>query len=575
MKLHYLRILVLSLLCIGIGRLQAQKINSDPTGDAKWAKAYLSVGDFVSALKEYQLLIKKDSANPEYNYNLATCYLNTNIDKSKALPYLQFASTQPKMDPIVFYDLGRAYQIVNRFDEAIEAFRKYKSIVNGPDMNYIPADLQIEMCERAKEMVQNPVNVTFENMGARINSPSPDYSPYISKYEDLLHFTSKRAGNVGNLVDFDGYYTADLFFVEKVNGNWEKSKRLANTINTPLIEEMAGVSDDGNYLFAYVDNLDYRYQVLMGVRTGKSFQYFQPMGPNVNPKGEGATAVTIFNDKKTVIFAAERMGGLGNSDLWISKVLPNGSWGPPVNMGPSINTELDEDYPHLSADNKRLYFSSVGHNSMGGFDLYYSDWDSVSGQWSKPVNLGYPVNTPDDNVQISFTASGRYAYLSALRPEGYGNLDIYRVIFNDVEPPYTIFSGSLVTSDSVSIIQNYRKGIQFTIDTLTTSIDSIALILKHLTIAEVNAVKEKIEKLRSQLDSGPKAKILVTNAASNALYGTYLPNPSTGKYTMILPPGEYSVSVECEGYEQLKTSLTLPDEESLMKEVHQNFVLKH
>jgi tetratricopeptide (TPR) repeat protein len=552
----------------------AQKPNTDPTGDEKWARAYLMAGDFVTALKEYQLLIKKDSTNPEYNYNLATCYLNTSINKAKALPYMEFASRQPKMDPIVQYDLGRAYQIVYRFDEAIEAFTKYKTLISGEDMNYISADMQIEMCRRAKEMMLHPVNVTFENLGARVNSPSPDYSPYINAGETMLHFTSKRAGNVGNLVDYDGYYTADLFYVEFINNQWDKAKRLANTINTPLIEEMAGLSEDASHIFAYVDNLTARYQILEGTRSGRSFQYLQPMGEAVNPKNEGATAVTVFRDRKAIIFAAERQGGAGGSDLFISRKLPNGIWGTPVSLGPTINTDFDEDYPHLSADNQRLYFASIGHGSMGGYDIFYSDWDSVNQRWNVPVNLGYPVNTPDDNVQISFTASGRYAYTSALRPEGYGNLDIYRIVFHDVEPVYTMVHGNILQNDSVSLPEAWRNDIQIAIDTLKSGIDSAVIAVKHLTEPEINAIRMQIIAYETMLNNGPSVKISVQDTISGKITGTYMPNRRTGHYLMFLPPGTFRITITCDAYHTREYYYNLPETEANPREVLLNLTLK-
>jgi hypothetical protein len=566
----FVLIIVIAFLSGGL-KLFAQK--TDPTGDEKWARAYISAGDFITAMKEYQLLIKKDSLNTEYNYNLGTCYLNTNIDKSKAVPYIEYASQQTKIDPIVFYDLGRAYQSVYRFEDAIDAFIKYKSTLTGPDMNYISADMQIEMCNRAIDMVKNPINVTFENLGSRINSPSPDYNAYVTKNEGTIYFTSKRNGNLGNLVDYDGYYTADLFVAENKYGNWDKPKRLPTTINTPLVEEMAGISSDGNMIFAFIDNLDASFQVRYAKKEGKSFQYLLPMGANINPNNEGATAVTLSPDKKTIIFAAERAGGVGGSDLYLSKLLPNGGWGPVQNLGKVINTKYDEDYPQLSQDGSRLYFSSIGHESIGGYDIFYSDWDTLGNCWGKPVNIGYPVNTPDDNTQISFTASGRYAYMSLLRPEGYGNLDIYRITFNDVEPAYTVLKGNLIERDSISVFEAYRRDVNKGIDTLTRVIDSASLAIRNLSDSTINIIKKEIHRLQVSLEKGPEVTVKVFDKKLNKVCGTYLPNPHTGRYAIVLKPGEFTVQVECEGYKPFSEDLKINDMEMSLNEINRNFVL--
>lgn len=551
----------------------AQKPVTDPGGDEKWARAFLMAGDYVNALKEYQLLIKKDSLNTEYNFNLATCYLNTNIDKTKALPYMIQASKDPKMDIIVFYDLGRAYQTCYRFDEAIEAFKKYKSLLTSPETNYIPADMQIEMCNRAKEMVKHPVNVTFENLGARINTPFPDYSPYITRKENMLYFTSKRSGNLGNLMDYDGYYTSDLFYVENKYGTWDKCKRLATTINTPLVEEMAGLSGDGNYLFAYIDNLDARFQVRYAVKEGKSFQTLQAMGPNVNPNNQGASAATITKDKKTLIFAADREGGRGGSDLYVSRAMPNGSWSVPENLGSLINTDLDEDYPQLANDDKRLYFSSVGHNSMGGYDIFYSDWDSVNNRWAEPQNIGYPVNTPDDNVQICFTASGRYAYMAALRPEGFGNLDIYRVIFHDVKSEYTTLKGAVTSSDSLNVFDLFRNELTKEKDALNALLDSTYLATNKVSADTTRMRRQRLKEIEEKMSKGPQVTISVTNKTSGKHYGTYRPNALTGRFAIALEAGEFQVKTECEGYAPLTSDIKINDMEMPVKEINQNFVL--
>lgn len=564
---------VLYIATAGTGSVSAQKPVTNPGGDEKWARAFLLAGDYVNALKEYQLLIKKDSLNTEFNFNLATCYLNTNIDKTKALPYMLQASLDPKMDPIVFYDLGRAYQTCYKFDEAIETFKKYKTKLSGPETNYISSDLQIEMCTRAKEMVQHPINVTFENLGARINSPFPDFNPYITKSENTLYFTSKRMGNLGNLMDYDGYYTSDLFMVENKYGSWDKCKRLPTSINTPLVEETAGLSGDGNYLFAYVDNLDARFQVRFAVKEGKSFQLLQPMGTNINPNNEGASAVTISKDKKTIIFAAEREGGMGGSDLYTARALPNGGWTVPENLGAIINTDFDEDYPQLANDDKRLYFSSVGHNSMGGFDIFVSDWDSVNNRWAEPKNIGYPVNTPDDNQQICFTASGRYAYTALLRPEGYGNLDIYRIIFHDVKSDYTVLKGAITSSDSINVFETYRSSLDAEMDSLTAGLDSAYLAINKISDSTVSARKLRLKQLKNQLSQGPKVTIKVVEKNTGKPYGSYLPNPVTGRFAIALESGDFQIEANCEGYALFTTDVKISDMEMPVKEINQNFVL--
>ena len=138
-----------------------------------------------------------------------------------------------------------------------------------------------------------------------------------------------------------------------------------------------------------------------------------------------------------------------DGDIYMSKKLPNGLWAMPQNLGPNINTKYREDFPHLAIDGKTLFFSSQGHSSMGDFDVFKVIWDTENNTWSEPKNLGYPVNTTADNRNISFTADDRVGYISALRDGGFGDLDLYRVTFNE-EQRYSIVTGYVLTGDSIN-----------------------------------------------------------------------------------------------------------------------------
>jgi len=349
--------------------INAQKSN-EASGDKKIAEEILMAGDYFTALKEYQYLYAKDSSNPDFYFPLGFCYLNTNIDKGKAIPLFEKVVLQKNFDPEALYQLGMAYHIASRFDEAIATYEKYKAKAKGSDKNKITADRCIEMCNNAKELIQHPVNVTFENLGTGVNSPFPDYNPYINKNESILYYTSKRTGNLGGIPDFDGYYTADIFVSENKYGEWSKSKRISSTINTPMVEETAGLSADAAYLFVHVDNMEIKSQTLVSEKKGKSFMELKPMGPNINTPGAGAGSVTITQDKKIIFFASAKDGSSAGSDIFMSKFLPTGQWGPAENLGKLINTPYDECYPSLSPDGKTLYFASAGHNSMGGLDIF-------------------------------------------------------------------------------------------------------------------------------------------------------------------------------------------------------------
>ena len=178
--------------------------------------------NFIMALKVYKELYRKDSRNIDYNYKIAQCYLNTNINKKEAIPYLEFVTKQKKYDPEAFFDLGRAYHYANRFDEAIKAFNRYKTELGSRSSE--KADREIEMCNNGKELVKFPVKVTFENL-REVNSEYPDYYPFITSSENLLVFTSRRKGNVGaTSLEVDGYYSSDIYTADVKGGLFSKPK---------------------------------------------------------------------------------------------------------------------------------------------------------------------------------------------------------------------------------------------------------------------------------------------------------------------------------------------------------------
>ena len=542
-QIFYSIIIILILLCFKDSYAQIISKNLGP--DLKFAKYCLMFKNYNEGLAEYLKLIEEDSLNVTYRYHIGICHMNLNEDKSRAIPYFEWVVKQKDYDINVWYDLGKAYTLVYRFDDAIKAFEKYKSLSNDKDKKDVPVDRMIEMCNNAKEAVKHPVNVSFENLGDKINSKYPDYNPYIPQDESILIFTSQRRGNIGNYVNLDGYITADLYNSYFKSGKWKKVRRFTPKINTALVEEIVGMSADGSCLFLYFDNFIGENDIYISYKRGKGYLQALNAGINVNTNAHEYSAA-ITPDRNILFFVSDRHYGIGGKDIYMSKRLPTGQWGPAENIGNTINTVYDEDFPYLAPDGKTLYFCSVGHNSMGGSDIFKTIWDRTNNTWSTPVNLGYPINTPDDNKTICFTQSDRYAYISALRKEGVGNLDIYRVIFNDIEPQYTVLKGGIFNNDSINIVDiqkiNFHKA-----DSLNTILYAkAAKFFARKDSVSGNKILEDVIDIERDL----KAKITVINKRNDKIFGNYLSNKITGKYTIILPPGDYKIIFYVDGYNE-------------------------
>ncbi len=502
---------------------------TEPPTSKKTARGFITLNNYREALEEFKKLWEKDSTNIEYNYSLGLCYLETNIDKSRAITYLEWVTQQAKPNINAWYDLGRAYAVNFRFDDAINAFIQYLQLTTKDD-NFIPAQRWIEMCQTAKIMVSHPLNVTFIHLKNDINSPAPDFNPFVTADESLLIFTTKRAGNIGGWTDFDGFLTSDIMISSYKNDTWQKPKRMPSMINSEFVEEAVSLSPDGSHLFIYIDNYFASGDIYFSEKTGRSFSKIQPIGNNVNTKNI-ETSACIAPNKKIIFFAASYPDSYGGNDIYYSRKLPDGSWGVPANAGNIINTQYNEDFPLLSSNGHTLYFASTGHNSMGGFDVFRTVWNKDDMTFTEPENIGYPLNTPGDNFTISFTKSGRYAYLSAFRPEGNGDLDIYKVVFNDVPPPLHFISGRIISKDSTSVFSEFTfAGKEF--GQIQTVTDSLNIVLT------------------------------VTDIVNGTVYGIYRPNPLTGKFIIVLRPGRFRIIVSGNGYVSQTREIFIPDSES-------------
>ncbi len=487
--------------------------------DPRDADTYYKEKNYLAAMKGYKELVKANPTNAEYRYNLGMCYLNSNIDKSQAAQYFEWIVKLPKFDYEVWYELGRAYHYANKFTEAIQAFNKFKEHTSSAT-DKAKADKEIEECNNGIQLVKYPLNVSFENVGKNINSPYPDYYPLVSSDESILIFTSRRPGGAAQQPEVDGYYSSDIYISHAVNGVWQKAKSIGSQINTADDEEAVGLNPSANELTIYLDHIDNFGDIYYAQRKGNTFS--KPIKYNQAINSGFESSGSISPDGAVLFFASNRAGGYGETDIYMAKKLPNGEWASPQNLGRNVNTQYKEDFPWLDLDGTTLYFSSQGHSTMGDFDVFKTQWlNPDSDNWSAPQNLGYPVNTSGDDRCISFTDKHNVAYISRVHPDGYGDYDIYRIIFHDNQR-YAIVRGKIITADSTKPLEG----------TITAT--------------------------------DPK------NPDQQPL--TFKPTRN-GKYVMALMPGIYDISIECDGYPTLKDKLIIMDLNSFQPETIKDYSL--
>jgi len=295
----------------------------------------------------------------------------------------------------------------------------------------------------------------------------------------------------------------------------------------------------------------------------KNYQKPVPLGSNINVSNKFVSSATISKDKKTLFFSADygTKEGYGGLDIYMATLLPTGEWGKPVNVGNIINTPYDEDFPNLSSDGQTLYFASIGHNTMGDYDIFKTTWDKTDNAFSQPVNIGYPVNTPEDNKTISFTSSGRYAYMHAKRDDSYGDLDIYRLIFKDVEPVYSVVNGYILTVDSILVFKDFNSKNNKT--AISNNVNK-----SHNNKDESNDIS--VKKLNTL-----EINIEVYNKSDSTLYGKYTPDKNTSRYTIILPPGDFTVNIKSNFFDDYLFDISIMDRDSRDTYINRNIKLKY
>lgn len=477
--------------------------------------------NFEEALDIYEQLLEQQKDDKDLNYKIGVCYLNTHIDKTKSIPFLEKANRDNDYDNNVNYLLGRAYHYANRFDDAIAKFREYINNDGGTASSISETYQQIEFCENAKELVKFPLNLEYESLGDGVNSTYPDYFPFVPVDESFIVFNSKR--NDGSMLLDNGTFVTNIYYAGVKDGKFVDAKPLGDNINTPEFnEEVVGLSADGKTMLIYQQSVTGNGNLFISHKGESGFEKPVKLESTINSRFEEISA-TISHDGNMIIFTSDRKDGIGGTDLYISKKLPIGGWGPAQNMGEIINTPYNEDFPNLSPDGKTLYFSSKGHVSMGGYDIFRAEWNEKTNQFENVKNIGYPLNTSQDDMNFRVSMNRRYGYIAAVRPEGKGSMDIYRVTFKDVEPDYTVIRGKV------------------------TGINT---------------------------GEGEEVYITVTDNKTGELYGSYMPNYRNMRYIIIVPPGEYNVFVEATGFEPIDENFTVMDKSDFKAEIIRDFEFK-
>lgn len=393
----------------------------------KLANAAFEVEDYIIAINTYKKVLQEDANNETANLNSVICRIKLNQSPDSCAPYL--LKLKKSSSPEVQYYFGKIYHLTYNFEEAIKCYENYKKInikkrsITDDEVNY-----QILCSKNAIDLVNQPHLSIIKNIGNEINTSYAEYVPLITPDENLLYFTSRREGSTGNLKDAYGNYYEDVYVSQKnSNGKWSTPKNIGPPINTNTHDACVALSFDGNQMIVYRTSEDQLSGDLYLTHTDyEGWSAPIKLGPQFNtPSIE--TSACFSTDTSVIYFSSNKPGGLGGKDIYRVKKLPNGKWSLPMNLGPTINTDKDDDSPFLHPDGITLYFSSKGHNTMGDYDIFKTILNTETNTFSSPENLGYPINTVNNDIFFVLNANGTRGYYSSVKEETFGGSDIYTV----------------------------------------------------------------------------------------------------------------------------------------------------
>tara|TARA_R110001592_G_scaffold6720_5_gene36133 strand:- start:2584 stop:5367 length:2784 start_codon:yes stop_codon:yes gene_type:complete len=504
-KFKFLLPLFLSFLTVNFVYGQETLSAKDEKSILQKAESYYFDEDLQNipkALEFFKQLAESKPNDPYYKLMEGICYTFFKNKKGIALEkLLAVKKSNPEFNEVNFY-LARAYAVNRMFDQAIDTYEEYMSAEGVSDEQKGEARQNIIYCQNAKKFTKDSLGVDIVSIGSPINTDFSEYVPVITSDETMMIYTYRGERSKGGLMDKSGKpdprgeYYEDIMVSYKVGSDWIEPESIGDNINTVGHDASIALSVDGQQLFIYKSTKKDNGDIYMSLLDGDSWTKAERLKGEVNTEAWEGSA-SLSSDGKTLYFSSNREGGFGGRDIYSAELKPDDTWGNIRNLGPVINTKFDDDAPFIHPDRKTMYYSSKGHNSMGGYDIFYTYLNSDG--WDEPMNVGYPVNSIDDDRYYVLSADAKTGYYSSAGRSENGTHDIY-----------TVSPGHFGKRPILALV-----------------------------VGVVNADGKPAE-----------ADITVTNEKDGSVEGKFKSNSSSGKYMLALTPGnKYKIAIEVEGYD--------------------------
>ncbi len=510
----------------------------------KQAEDYLKLADEMKEGSQadndirgvYVLAATADPENLKANFEAGHYHLKT-IQKDLAAQYFMkiYERDQEYRFDLEFW-IGKSYQYGLEFDRAIEYYNLYKARMAkrptyqgkdkvAPDV----VERSIYECENGKKYLASPQRYSIVNLGSEINSEWDDYAPVLTENENEIVFTTRRRdGNLNQNVADDNKPWEDIFTAKKSGGQWLAAVNIGTNVNSQSHDSNLALSADGSTLFIFKDENGGDIYFCERQPDG-TWSDPVPLQGIINSSYE-EKSVTISKDEKTLYFSSNRPGGYGGLDIYRAMKDTKGEWSNVKNVGPKINSETDDDGPFIDYDSKTIYFSSKGRNGMGGYDLYKSIVDAATKEWSEPENLGYPINTPDNDIFFVTTKDGKKAYYSSVREDGLGYDDIYMVLIPDPV---------VASKEPEPVIEEP--------DTVAAATEPVAEPVKEEPKKQVVPMRYVVQVIDGEGRQPLDAKVKLQGLRDNVVVGSSAKGAGTVEFS-VSDAKEYRLSVEAEGF---------------------------
>lgn len=484
--------------------------------------------NYEIAFDLYKKVYKRMKTDPVVNFRMAASLMHINRDRSQAIPWLQFVDTIEDVPVIAHLYLGEAYFYAMQFDMAKkiinDVLKKYSNQLDTNEI--IKAKLYLEWMNTAKKIMKKPLKVKFENVGASINTKRNEIFPFIDGSGTFMVYSSNKKYNSDfQILIYNVYFSYPL---PSETGYWRKGKSAGSAINTQEDEQVVGLSKDYQKIIVYGDRIGSPSDIYIASHSGKRYKNLEEFGEVVNTKYDEWGA-SLSKNEDTLFFASNRPGGVGGFDIYMSFKLPDGTWGIPQNLGLPVNTPYDEVLPQISERGDELTFASNRKESMGNYDIFRTSWLPDLKKWTNPKNYGYPINDIYDNYTISKTNYPRYAYVSRFDSLGYGDMDIEKVIFEEVPPP---------------------------------------MIFRTGTIKEGTAYQQE------DLKHPEEIQIQILDAKGEEIPNKFKLNEINHHYTIALKPGKYTIVISGTPYKTYKKDIVVYDEQPVKNIIVEDIVLE-